>query len=139
MWDFVKIIGDIDGSSLRVRLPTGEEMFAPMVTSLGLPLPSQKWIDNNKDSFLAILQYQENLNPEPIVVGFYPVKGAESDKFSIFERLLKVNLEVIELLAVARIATQLGPQPFMADSQEKIVNIKKEIQELIENVLPIKK
>jgi hypothetical protein len=138
MWDFVKITGEVEGNRIRVKLPTGEELLAPVLTSLGVPVPSEKWITDNKDKFLAIMGYKDGLNPYPIILGFYPVRGANSESFSIFERLLQINLDLLGLLASAKVTTQLGPQPFMADTQKNIEDIKTKLQELVDNIYTVK-
>lgn len=138
MWDFVKILGEVDGHRIRVKLPTGEEVMAPVITAMGLPVPSEQWVKDNKDKFLAIMGYREGLNPYPIILGFYPVTGADSEKFNIFERLLVCQKEILDMLASAKVTTQLGPQPFMPDSQQKISDLKSKIEELEKDIYPLK-
>ena len=138
MWDFVKITGEVSGNSIRVKLPTGETLLAPVVTSLGNPMPSAKWISDNKDNFLAIMGYREGLNPYPIILGFYPVRGADSESFSTFGKLLAVNVALLDLLMSAKVMTQLGPQPFMGDSQKSLNDIKSKLQELEKELNKIK-
>ena len=138
MRKLVKITGEMEGSYIRVRLSTGEELIAPIITNVGTPIPSQKWVTDNKDNFLAVLDYKDTLNPSPIITGFFPVKGADSEKFSIFERLLQLNKELLGLLKDGKVMTQLGPQPLMVDTQAKLVELEEELKEMGSNIHRVK-
>lgn len=130
MWDFVKITGVTKGNLIEVKFPTGEHVMATLLTSVLAPIPSPQWFLENKDNFLAILATKEGVNPYPVVLGFYPVKGADSEKFSIFGSLLQMYADILDMLSTAMITTSLGPQPFLPDTQAKIVELKTKIEQI---------
>lgn len=139
MIDYAKITGEIDGSfRFQVKMPTGETLFAPMlVMGNNIQVPSKDWIDANKDSFLAVVTYQGSSYYDPIIMGFLPVKGAKSEDFNTMERLLKVTTELVEQLQSAKVNTQIGPQPFMADTQQKLSEFKQELDDIAKLIEPL--
>ena len=140
MIEFAKITGDTLDTKIEVTMRTGESLYAPMaVTGLGTPLPSSEWIKTNKDNFLALVTFEKDLWMNPIVIGFYPVKGAKSEKYGVLERLLTATITLLDKLVNGKINTSIGPQPFMPDTLMAFNDIKKELEEISELILPIDK
>lgn len=138
MIEFAKITGDTEDNKLEVTMRTGESLFAPMaVTGLGAPIPSKEWIRDNKDNFLALVTFEKDLWMNPIIMGFFPVKGATSGSYNVLERLLTANILLLEKLINGKVNTSLGPQPFMPDTLLALNNIKKELEDIKTLVLPI--
>lgn len=137
MIEFAKFTGKTDGTLYQIKLRTGEHVYSPIaVAGIDAPAPSEKWIKDNKDSFLALLSQESKSNP--IIIGFYPVKGAESEKYNVFEQLLEVNKVLVEQLLKAKINTSLGPMPFMPDTIKKLTEIKKSLADIEELIKPIR-
>lgn len=134
MIEFAKITGELDENNyLEVQIRTGEHLFAPFVVmGNSVSLPSKTWIESNKDNFLALVTYEKDMYISPMIIGFYPVKGANSSVYNTHERLLKIVAELVDLLKKARINTQIGPQKFMPDTQLTLDNISEEIS-LVDN------
>lgn len=138
MIEFAKITGVMKKNTLQVRMRTGECLFAPM-TIIGntSSLPSEQWISSNKDNFLAIVDFEGGNLISPVIVGFYPVKGAKSETYNPTERLLEVTTKLLEQLMKAKINTNIGPQPFMADTQAVFKQIQSELKEIKKLILPL--
>ena len=138
MIEFGKITGKVDGTKIQVKFRQGECLYAPIVTiGVGISLPSEKWIKDNKDSFLALVAFEKNLPENPAVIGFYPVKGAKSEDYSVTEKTLKVLLTLIEKLMNGKVNTQLGPQPFMPDTQQALSQLKQDVKDIQELINPV--
>lgn len=140
MIEFAKITGEMDGTNLQVRMRTGEHLYAPIVVSgVGATLPSKEWIDANKDSFLALVTYEGDTFYDPMVIGFFPVKGADSSEYNTTDRVYKMFVKLIEQLLKAKVNTQIGPQPFMPDTIQVFNDIKTELDEIGKLMLTLKK
>lgn len=139
MIEFAKILGEIEGNNLRVRMRTGETLYAPMVVvGTDMALPSRKWINSNKDNFLALVTYEKDLLMSPMIVGFYPVKGADSSSYNTSERLLAVIIKLLDQLTKAKVNTFIGPQPFMPDTIKELISINQELSEIQELITSLK-
>ena len=139
MIEFGKITGEVDNNLIQVKMRTGESLFAPLtIIGTDVSIPSKDWIIANKDNFLALVTYEKNMYISPMIIGFYPVKGADSSSYNTSERLLITVIELIEQLLKAKVNTQIGPQPFMPDTIQVFNNIKKELDEIKKLILPIK-
>jgi len=137
--EFGKILGEVSGNRIRIKLRTGEEFMASMMVTGTTPVPSEKWITDNKDNFLAIVEFEGNqMFPIPVLVGFYPVEGADSSVFNSFERLLTVMEKLTDQLIKAKVNTSIGPQPFLPDTIQVLNEVKQEMKKISENILPIK-
>jgi hypothetical protein len=140
MIEFGKITGEVEGNFIQVKLRTGECLFAPVtIVGTDVSLPSEDWITANKDNFLALVTYEKDMYISPMVIGFYPVKGADSSSYNTTERLLAMVTKLIEQLLKAKVNTMLGPQPFMPDSMQVFTEIKQELDEISKLILPLKK
>ena len=139
MIEFGKITGEVDNNLIQVKMRTGESLFAPLtIIGTDVSIPSKDWIIANKDNFLALVTYEKNMYISPMIIGFYPVKGADSSSYNTSERLLITVIELIEQLLKAKVNTQIGPQPFMPDTIQVFNNINKELDEIKKLILPIK-
>lgn len=117
MIEFGKITGEVDNNLIQVKMRTGESLFAPLtVVGTDVSIPSEDWITANKDNFLALVTYEKDMYISPMIIGFYPVKGASSAKYNSFERLMDVVEKLVKQLSEARVNTQLGPQQFLPDT-----------------------
>lgn len=140
MIEFAKITGEMEGTNIQVRMRTGECLFAPMVVlGVGATLPTQEWIDLYKDDFLAMVSYEGETFYDPMVIGFFPVKGADSTKHNTTHRTFMMLTKLVEQLLKAKVNTQLGPQPFMVDSLKVFNEIKDELASIEKLMLNIKK
>lgn len=140
MIEFAKITGEMEGTNLQVRIRTGEHLYAPIVVSgIGATLPTKEWISANKDSFLALVTYEGDTFYDPMVIGFFPVKGADSSSYNTTDRVYKMFLKLIEQLLKAKVNTQIGPQPFMPDTIQVFNEIKKELDDVGKLMLDLKK
>lgn len=138
MIEFAKMTGSVEDNLLEVRMRTGECLYAPFaIVGAGVPIPSEKWINDNKDNFLALVSYEKDLITSPIIMGFFPVKGADSKSYDVTEKLLELVGKLVEQLLKAKVNTQIGPQPFMSDTISVLNQIKKGIDETNELILPI--
>ena len=137
MIEFANITGQVDGHKICVKMRTGESFYAPIVVAVNAPIPSEEWIQNNKDSFLALVSFEKGLGQNPMVIGFYPVKGADSTKYGIVERLLTANINLLDKLINGKVNTNIGPQPFMPNTLKALNDIKKELEEIEKLILPI--
>lgn len=139
MIEFGKITGEVDNNLLQVKMRTGENLFAPMVVmGTDVSVPSKDWVTENKDRFLALVAYEKNMYTSPMIIGFYPVKGAESSTYNTTERLLAMAIKLVDQLLKAKVNTQLGPQPFMPNTIQVFKDIKEELDEIKKLILPIK-
>ena len=140
MIEFAKITGEMEGTNLQVRMRTGECLFAPMVVlGVGATLPTQEWIDQYKDEFLAMVSYEGETFYDPMVIGFFPVKGADSPRHNTTYRTFRMLVKLVEQLLKAKVNTQLGPQPFMPDTIKVLDEVKKELEDIEKLMLNIKK
>lgn len=139
MIEFGQITGEVENNLLQVKLRTGERLFAPMaVIGTDVSIPSADWIKENKSNFLALVTYEKDITSSPMVIGFYPVKGADSASYNTTERLLAMVTKLIEQLLKAKVNTQIGPQPFMPDTIQVFNDIKQELENITKLILPIK-
>lgn len=139
MIEFGKITGEVDNNLMQVRMRTGECLFAPVVVvGTDVSVPSKDWVAANKDNFLALVTYEKDMYISPMIIGFYPVKGADSSSYNTTERLLAMVMKLIEQLLKAKVNTQIGPQPFMSDTIKVLNDIKSELDEVKKLILPLK-
>lgn len=128
----------MDGHLLQVKMRTGESLYAPIVVmGTDVSVPSQDWVNLNKDKFLALISYEKNMYISPMVVGFYPVEGADSSVYNSTERLLKAMTDLVDQLLKAKVNTMLGPQPFMPDTIKIFTDIQTELGEIKKLILPV--
>lgn len=138
MIEFGKITGELDGNLYELQLIRGECIFAPLiVTSVGASVPSEDWVKANKDNFLALVSYESENPNKPFIIGFYPTKSAKSNEYNILERLLDMNLKLVEQLLKAKTNTQIGPQPFMPDTIQVFNEVKDELDEIKKLILKV--
>lgn len=138
MIEFAKIL-DIESNKLEVQMRTGECLFAPIiVTGVGNSLPSKDWVDNHKDQFLAVVAFEKSLGQNPMIIGFYPVSGADSSVYGVNERLLTACITLLDKLLNAKVNTSIGPQPFMPDTSQALNDIKKELEDIQKLIEPFK-
>lgn len=139
MIEFGKITGEVEGNLMQVKMRAGENLFAPLtVIGTDVSIPSEQWVKDNKDNFLALVTYEKDMYISPMIIGFYPVKGADSSSYNTTERLLAMVTKLIEQLLKAKVNTQIGPQPFMSDTIQVLNDIKKELDEIAKLILPVK-
>lgn len=139
MIEFAKITGDMEGHRIEVQMPTGEHLYAPLlVCGTTTTIPTQEWIDNNKDNFLAVITYEGSRCYDPMVLGFYPVIGADSTSYNTTDRTYKMLVKLVAQLLVAKVNTQLGPQPFMTDTIKVLNEIKDELEEVGKLMMDLK-
>lgn len=139
MIEFGKITGEVDNNLIQVKMRTGECLFAPItVIGTDVSIPSEDWITSNKDNFLALVAYEKDMYISPMIIGFYPVKGADSSSYNTTERLLAAATRLLEQLLKAKVNTMLGPQPFMPDTIKVFTDIKSELDEISKLILPLK-
>lgn len=139
MIEFGKITGEVEGNLMQVKMRTGEHLFAPLtVIGTDASIPSEQWVKDNKDNFLALVAYEKDMYISPMIIGFYPVKGADSSSYNTTERLLAMVTKLIEQLLKAKVNTQIGPQPFMSDTIQVLNDIKEELDEIAKLILPVK-
>lgn len=139
MIEFAKITGKAENNLIQVKIRTGECLYAPVVVmGTGVTAPSREWITNNKDNFLALVTYEKNRYISPLIIGFYPVKGADSTVYNTSERLLSMVVKLVEQLLKAKVNTQIGPQPFMPDTISVLNDIKKELENINKLILNVK-
>lgn len=140
MIDFAKITGEVDGNRIEVQMPTGEHLYAPLLlTGTATTLPTADWISTHKDNFLAVITYEGSRCYDSMVVGFYPVKGADSTSYNTTDRMFKMLVKLVEQLLKAKTNTQLGPQPFMSDTIQVLNDIKKELDDISKLMLDFKR
>lgn len=139
---FGKITGEIDSDTfLEVTLKNGESVYAAMTipTGTSLSLPSKDWIDANKDKFLALVSFEGDIYNKAFIVGFYPIKGAKSEEYNTFEKLIEVLYKLIDQLSKAKTNTQIGPQPFLPDTLQVFMQLKQDIDKYKKDILPLSK
>lgn len=129
MIEYAKIQNFEDGK-IRVKMPMGETILAPVIVGANVVTPSSDWIENNKSNYLAVVSYQGSSNCYPLILGFLPLKSSSSETNNVVERMLKLQMDIIDLLINAKVNTQIGPQPFMADVLSKLNNYKSETEEI---------
>ena len=96
-------------------------------------IPSEKWIKVNKHKYVALVSFEKDILENPMVVGFYPVKGATAEA-DMFSKLLALTADLISILQQATIMTQLGPQKIMSQYQTKLSEAKSKLNEIVSNV-----
>ena len=139
MIEFGKITGEVDNNLVQVMLRTGENLFAPMaVVGTDVSIPSEEWIKSNKNNFLALVTYEKDMYISPMIIGFYPVKGADSSSYNTTERILAAVTKLTEQLLKAKVNTQIGPQPFMTDTIKVLTEVKTELNDISKLILPLK-
>lgn len=139
MIEFGKITGTTDNNLVEVRLRTGVSFLAPLaVVGTGVTLPSVQWVSDNKDNFLALVAYEKDIYENPLIIGFYPVKGADSTSYNTTERLLTALMTLMEQLLKAKVNTMMGPQPFMPDTIQVFNEVKTELESIKSLILPLK-
>lgn len=139
MIEFAKITGEVENNHIMVQIRTQETFLAPIaVMGTDVSVPSEDWIKNNKDKFLALVAYEKDIPENPFIIGFYPVRGADSSEYNTTERLLAMVLKLVEQLINAKVNTFLGPQPFMQDTIQVLNDIKDELNNISDLILPLK-
>lgn len=139
MIEFAKITGEMDGNTIEVTMRTGESLYAPItVIGTDVSIPSEEWISANKGNFLALVTYEKDMAISPMIIGFYPVKGADSSSYNTTERLLAMVIKLVEQLLKAKVNTMIGPQPFMPDTIMVFQEVQKELDEIKKLILPLK-
>lgn len=139
MIEFGKITGKIENNLVQVKLRMGESLYAPIITNgTNVSIPTDKWISDNKDNFLAVVTYEGDAFINPMIIGFYPVSGASSSNYNTHERLLAAVTSLLEQLLKAKVNTLIGPQPFMPDTLKVFNSIKSELDEIKKLVQPLK-
>ena len=130
MIELAKLTGEMEDGSIRVQMRTGEHLYALLVTHGTMGLPSETWIEENKDNFLAVIDYVNDDDSDPLCMGFLPVQSAQSDSFGIINRLLKQMITLVDKLSAGKVNTQIGPQPFMPNTQQALSSIKNELENI---------
>lgn len=139
MIEFAKITGEMDGHRIQVTMRTGESLYAPItVMGTDVSVPSKEWFATNKDNFMALVTYEKDILLSPMVIGFFPVAGADSSSYNTTERLLSATLQLLEQLLKAKVNTMIGPQPFMPDTIQVFTTMKQELEEIQKLILPLK-
>ena len=140
MIEFAQLTDDLDGDYLKVKMRTGEEVFAPLLNiGTSTSLPTKKWLSANKKHFIALVTYERDYFSHPIIIGFYPVKGAKTADFDIIFKLLTLVEDLLAELRVAKTNTMLGPQPFFPDTNVNLKKIELDLAELKKERLEINK
>lgn len=139
MIEFAKMSGEVDGHYVEVKIRTGEHLFAPITTiGTGATIPSEKWIKENKDNFLALVTYEKDMYISPMIIGFFPVQGADSSTYNTVERLIQVVLTLLEQLSKAKVNTMIGPQQFLPDTLLILEELSSEIDKIKSDINSIK-
>lgn len=139
MIEFGKITGKVENNLIQVKMRTGENLYAPMaVVGTGVTLPSEEWITENKDNFLALVTYEKDMYISPMIIGFYPVKGADSTSYNTTERMFVMLVKLVDQLLKAKVNTQIGPQPFLPNTISVFNEIKKELEDIQKLLLNVK-
>ncbi len=139
--EYAQITGEIGDTKylFQVKMATGETLFAPLLVQGGTTaIPSKDWIDANKDKFLAVIGFTGEDYNEPFIMGFLPVKGVDTSSANILERILNNTGKLLDLLKEGKVNTQMGPQPFMTDTQAKIKQCKDENDEILKLIQSVK-
>lgn len=136
MIEFAKLTGKSASPNLiQVKMRQGEQLYAPMaVMGNSVSMPSAAWIAAHKDEFLALVTFEHEVLKNPVVIGFYPVKGADSTTYNVTEKLLDLVKSLIDTLGQAKVLTQLGPQQFMADTLVDLQKLTAEIETLSKDI-----
>jgi hypothetical protein len=74
----------------------------------------------------------------PMIIGFYPVKGAKASSYNTTERLLSVIKSLVEQLGKATINTQIGPQQFRPDTLMVLDDLSETLDDIEKNINSIK-
>ena len=140
MIEFAKITGKTEKPNLiEVKMRTGECLYAPLITvGINVSIPSDTWISANKDNFLALVTFVDDLGQNPAVIGFYPVKGADSTSYNLTERMIEKFKELLDKLGQAKVLTQLGPRQFMPDTLLDLQKMSMEIDTMMQEVNTLK-
>ena len=140
MIEFYRLTGKSDGDRIQVKARTGEEMYAPMFNvGTSTSVPTQKWLLENKDNFIALVSYERDSFSRPLIIGFYPVKGAKSSDFDLMLKVMNLFDNLLEHLLQAKTNTMMGPQMFFPDTIQKIQETKVKLEELKQERLEINK
>lgn len=103
MIEFYRLTGKSDGDRIQVKARTGEEMYAPMINvGTSTSVPTQKWLLENKDNFIALVSYERDSFSRPLIIGFYPVKGAKSSDFDLMLKVMNLFDNLLEHLLQAK-------------------------------------
>ena len=140
MVQFAKITGKVEDNLIQVTFKTGESVYASMVVAgVSLSIPSEDWIKDNKDKFLAIVSFEGESFTTAFILGFYPVKGAKSKDFNTFEKIIEVLYKLVDQLSKAKVNTQIGPQPFLPDTLQVLAQLKQDIDKHKKDILDLSK
>ena len=140
MIEFYKLTGKSGGDRIQVKARTGEEMYAPMINvGTSTSVPTQKWLMENKDNFIALVSYERDSFSRPLIIGFYPVKGAKSSDFDLMLKVMNLFDNLLDQLLQAKTNTMMGPQMFFPDTIQKIQETKLKLEELKQERLEINK
>lgn len=132
MIEFGKITGLVKGTKLQVQLRDKTHLYAPItVMGTNVTLPSQEWLLANKDSFLALVAYEDDELTHPMIIGFYPVRGADSSRYNVTEMLISVVDDLVQTIIEAKTSTSIGPMPFMPDTQAKLAQAKANLSKIL--------
>lgn len=139
MIEFGKITGEVENNYIQVKMRTGECLFAPIaIVGTDVTIPSEKWITANKDNFLALVTYEKDMYISPMIIGFYPVKGADSSSYNTTEKLIAILEKLLEQLGKAKINTQIGPQQFMPDTLVVLEQLSNDLEVAKQDINQIK-
>lgn len=139
MIEFAKITGEMEGNTYQVKMRTGESLYAPLtIVGTDVTIPSKKWVTTNKDNFLALVTYEKDMPISPMIIGFYPVKGADSSSYNTLEVLMELFSKLLEQLGKAKINTQIGPQQFLPDTLLVLEEISTNLETLKQDINSIK-
>lgn len=140
MVEFCIITGEVDNNRIRVQTRTGARFWATMaVVGNNVSLPSEKWITSNRKNFLALVAFEkDSLDGEPMVMGFYPVRGASSKDYDNFELLLTQFKALVSCLQKATVMTRLGPQRLMSTAQTQLTQISSSLDDIDNNLLKLR-
>ena len=139
MIEFGKITGDTDNNLIEVRMRTGECLYAPIaVVGTDVTIPSAEWITAHKDSFLALVTFEKDIYANPIIIGFYPTKGADSSKYNTTEKLITILEKLLTQLGKTKVNTQIGPQQFMPDTLMVLEQLSDELKTAKQDINQIK-
>lgn len=126
--EYVKLTGDMDKEYVQVVLPSGINFYAPVVTmGTTVTAPSARWINENKNKVLAIVDYIKDDYDKPIIIGFKYLEGADTHSTNSFENLLFQVRMLVTALSESTIMTSSGAQPFMPETRDNLAVISEEL------------
>lgn len=129
MIEYGKIL-EFEDNLLLVQMRGGETIYAPFIVGVGSSVPSETWIMQNKDNFLAVVAFEKNLDCNPMVIGFYPLKRAVAKNYDVQIKLVEQTLALVEELTKAKVLTYYGEQSFMPDTIVVLKKIKAEVEKI---------